>query len=469
MSSLPEKWMSCACERERPSGAWSRRAVIGGGVAAAAASLLPGRAAAQGEPSAEGVEVNPKAPGSARDYGFLPPRPASEKYVRPIMFPVLADPALGTVSWSDTYLAPRSDGRKHEGQDLLGKKMLKLLAVCDSTVVELRHQAGGNSLYLKGDDGWYYCYLHINNDDPGTDNGANQFKHAFAPGLAIGSRVLTGDLVGFVGDSGNAEAVGSMLHFEIRMPNAKWYNAAAVNAAYSLRVAEPAKLRPRVSDAAFTPHPNARAYAAAMATDFVGSVPSSGWLAAAEADLEGGVVSLDEFAESLLALPGATGVTAPTVRLYLGFFLRIPDYLGLDYWIRKVRSGTSLDTAASQFAAGSEFVRRYGDLDNPEYVTQLYRNLFARGPDPSGIDYWVRRLDGGAKRGWVMRQMCESDEYRRKTASQVRVIQVYMAMLQRAPDSSGYTYWSTRDGASPTGLQQLIKSIRTGAGYAARF
>lgn len=413
--------------------------------------------------------VEPAAPGTARDYGFLPPRPASEKHVRPIMFPVLADPVLGGVSWSDTYLAPRSDGRRHEGQDLLGKKMLKLLAACDSTVVELRRQAGGNSLYLKGDDGWYYCYLHINNDDPGTDNGANQFKHAFAPGLAVGSRVLTGDLVGFVGDSGNAEAVGSMLHFEIRMPNAKWYNAAAVNAAYSLNAAKPAKLRPRVSDAAFAPHPNAKAYATAMATDFVGSVPSPGWLTAAEADLEGAVVSLDKFAESLLALPGATRVTAPTIRLYLGFFLRIPDYPGLDYWIRKVRSGTSLDTAASQFAAGSEFTRRYGALGNSEYVTQLYRNLFARGPDPSGLDYWVRRLDGGAKRGWVMRQMCESDEYRRKTASQVRVIQVYMAMLRRAPDSSGYAYWSTKDGASPTGLQQLIKSIRTGAGYAARF
>ena len=226
------------------------------------------------------------------------------------------------------------------------------------TVVELRHQAGGNSLYLKGDDGWYYCYLHINNDDPGTDNGANQFKHAFAPGLAIGSR----------GAHRRANRLRrrqrqrrghrlALLHFEIRMPNAKWYNAAAVNAAYSLKAAEPAKLRARVSDAAFAPHPNATAYATAQATDFVGSVPSSGWLTAAEADLEGAVVSLDKFAESLLALPGATRVTAPTIRLYLGFFLRIPDYPGLDYWIRKVRAGTSLDTAASQFAAGSEFIR----------------------------------------------------------------------------------------------------------------
>jgi hypothetical protein len=385
------------------------------------------------------------------------------------MFPVLADPTLGTVSWSDTYLAPRSGGRLHEGQDLLGKKMLKLLAVCDATVVELRHQAGGNSLYLKGDDGWFYCYLHINNDDPGTDNGANQFKHAFASGLAIGSRVLQGDLVGFIGDSGNAEAVGSMLHFEIRMPNAKWYNAAAVNAAYSLNAATPAKLRPRVSNAVFAPHPNARALATAVANDFVGSVPSPNWLSTAEADLEGGVISPDGFIESVLGLAGAAQVTAPTIRLYLGFFLRVPDYSGLDYWIRRVRDGTPLDAAASQFAAGSEFQRRYGTLGNEDYVIQLYRNLFERDPDPSGLDYWARRLDTGSKRGWVMRQMCESSEYRRKTASQVRVIQVYTAMLRRAPDPSGYPYWTSKDATSASGLQQLIRSIRTGASYAARY
>jgi hypothetical protein len=51
--------------------------------------------------------------------------------------------------------------------------MLKLLSCVNGTIVELRHQAGGNSLYIKGDDGWYYCYLHINNDRPGTDDGSN--------------------------------------------------------------------------------------------------------------------------------------------------------------------------------------------------------------------------------------------------------------------------------------------------------
>jgi hypothetical protein len=162
-------------------------------------------------------------------------------------------------------------------------------------------------------------------------------------------------------------------------------------------------------------------------------------------------------------------VTAPAIRLYLGFFLRIPDYPGLDYWIRKVRAGTPLDAVASQFAAGPEFQRRYGALDNNGYVTQLYQNLFARDPDPGGLDYWVRRLDAGSKRGWVMRQMCESSEYRRTTASQVRVIEVYTGMLRRTPDPSGYSYWTSKDASSASGLQQLIRSIRTGASYAARF
>ncbi len=65
----------------------------------------------------------------------------------------------------------------------MGRKMQPLVSAVDGTVVVLRHQASGNSLYIKGDDGWYYDYLHINNDTPGTDDGANRFDHAFAPGL----------------------------------------------------------------------------------------------------------------------------------------------------------------------------------------------------------------------------------------------------------------------------------------------
>ncbi|WP_426570690.1 DUF4214 domain-containing protein [Aquihabitans sp. McL0605] len=462
--------MSCSChpDDEHQKRHLSRRLVLAGGLAVGLTPLLP-RVAGATDPD-PGLEGTDGATGAAtRDYGFLPPRPASEKYVRPIMFPVLPDATLGKATWSDTYLAPRSGGRLHEGQDLMGKKMLKLLAVTDGTIVELRHDTAGNSLYLKGDDGWYYCYLHINNDDPGTDNGANQFKYAFTTGMAIGKRVLKGEHIAYLGDSGNAEATGSHCHFEIRMPNAKWYNAAAVNAKYSLEAALPAKVRAKVADAAFAPLANASAFARQQSLDFLGLEPSAAWLQQAVGDLEGAVVGLDAFIEGMLAENGSTNITAPIIRLYLGYFLRIPDYGGLAYWIGKIRTGTKLDAAATQFANSREFIKSYGPLTNTAFVTKIYELLFTREPDAAGLAYWVQRLDNGASRGWVMRQMCESTEYKRKTDSQVRVIQVYTAMLNRAPDSSGYDYWAHKDAGIDTGLQQLIKSLRTGTTYASRF
>ncbi len=475
--------MSCSCHPDpdpRTSGL-SRRLVVAGGLAAGLAPFLPRAAGAQdvatfSDPGTAGTEPDPGLEGSetiptgsSRDYSFLPPRPAGEKHVRPMMFPVLPDATLGKATWSDTYLAARSGGRRHEGQDLMGKKMLKLLACVSGTIIELRHQTGGNSLYLKGDDGWYYCYLHINNDDPGTDNGKNQFKYAFAPGMATGKRVLKGDHIAYLGDSGNAEATGAHCHFEIRMPNAKWYNAAAVNAKYSLDAAEPAKVRAKVPNSAFAPLPNAAAFAKQQVADFLGIAPSAAFVAKATENLEGGAVTPDTFIADLLGHDGATKVTAPTIRLYLGFFLRIPDYSGLDYWIRKVRAGTPLDAAASQFVAGSEFTRRYGELNNTAYVTQLYRNLFERQPDPSGLDYWKRRLDGGAKRGWVMRQLCESPEYQRKTAARVQVIQVHAAMIKAAPTLDEYKRWADWSAAAPNGTVDMIKYLRTGSAYKTRF
>jgi hypothetical protein len=344
--------------------------------------------------------------------------------------------------------------------------------VCNATVVELRHQSSGNSLYLKGDDGWYYCYLHINNDDPGTDNAANQFKYAFAPGMAVGKRVLKGELVAYLGDSGNAEGTGAHLHFEIRMPNTKWYNAAAVNAAYSLTAAEPAKIRPKVTAEAFKPMSGVGAFVLTQSADFLGGKTDKAWSDRALEDLEGGVQTPDQFIANLLAHPAAAGVTAPAIRLYLGFFLRMPDYGGLDYWFRKVWAGTSLDVAASQFAGSSEFERRYGQLDDGEYLDLIYQNLFDRAPDPSGKDYWLRRLQGGMKRGAVMRFFCESSEYVRETASRVRTIQIHAAMVKRMPTSAEWTRWSDWDAALPDGnkgLQDLVKTLRTSEEYAARF
>ena len=143
--------------------------------------------------------------------------------VRAMTFPV-----AGGVKFSDTHGAPRSGGRSHQGQDLMGPKMTHLLAANDGTVTALRHDSSGlscNSLTITDADGWKYVYIHLNNDRPGTDDGANIFDQAFVKGLRRGSIVRAGEHIAYMGDSGNAEDAGSHLHFELHRPDGTVVNA----------------------------------------------------------------------------------------------------------------------------------------------------------------------------------------------------------------------------------------------------
>ena len=138
----------------------------------------------------------------------------------PILFPMEQ-----RVNWTDTFGAARSGGRTHAGNDLMAPKMTPLLAVVDGKIdwLNLTGQLSSyNSLpyyniLLRGDDGNDYFYIHLNNDTPGTDDGQGGVQYAYAPGLTNGTRVKAGDVIGYVGDSGNAEDVGSHLHFEIHL------------------------------------------------------------------------------------------------------------------------------------------------------------------------------------------------------------------------------------------------------------
>ena len=122
--------------------------------------------------------------------------------------------------FGDSYGDPRSGGRSHIGIDILADKMTPLVAVVDGkvTFAPVSEPYWGYTLHIRGDDGWEYRYLHLNNDTPGTDDNAGGFTYAFAPGISQGVRVTRGQLVAFIGDSGNAEWVTSHLHFEIHRP-----------------------------------------------------------------------------------------------------------------------------------------------------------------------------------------------------------------------------------------------------------
>jgi hypothetical protein len=133
--------------------------------------------------------------------------------MRAIHFPV-----EGEVHFTDDFGAPRV-GHTHQGNDVMGDRMQPLLSAVDGTVTKIitdRGGTGGNYLFITDAQGWEYRYLHVNNDTPGTDDGANPPEWRFA--VRVGQHVVAGQHVAWMGDSGNAETTAPHLHFEIRTP-----------------------------------------------------------------------------------------------------------------------------------------------------------------------------------------------------------------------------------------------------------
>lgn len=135
--------------------------------------------------------------------------------------PEIVFPVQGGAIFSDDFGDGRSGGRLHEGNDLKAAKMTPILAARGGTVVSaaMTEPSYGYMLSIAGDDGYKYNYLHINNDTPGTDDDQGGPQFAYAPGIERGSKVVPGQNIAWVGDSGNAEATVSHLHFEIRLPD----------------------------------------------------------------------------------------------------------------------------------------------------------------------------------------------------------------------------------------------------------
>jgi murein DD-endopeptidase MepM/ murein hydrolase activator NlpD len=126
------------------------------------------------------------------------------------------------VEFSDSWGAGRSGGRRHAGTDIMSPKGSWIVAVDDGIVERLEwNRISGWNIMIRHADGWTSHYLHLDNDHSGTDDGEGGREAAFAEGLEVGSFVKAGEVIGFVGDSGNAENTGSHTHFELHADGRK--------------------------------------------------------------------------------------------------------------------------------------------------------------------------------------------------------------------------------------------------------
>jgi hypothetical protein len=131
--------------------------------------------------------------------------------------PTLIFPVAGATTYIDDFGQPRAGG-KHEGNDLMATKKTPAIAVEAGKVKFWTTSASaGCMLYLYGVSGTMYEYIHLNNDlTMQNDNrGKCVAGVSYARGLKDGARVSAGQVIGYVGDSGDANGIHAHLHFEV--------------------------------------------------------------------------------------------------------------------------------------------------------------------------------------------------------------------------------------------------------------
>ena len=124
--------------------------------------------------------------------------------------PLRIFPIAAPASFVSSFADPRSGGRSHAGNDLFAERGAPLVAVDDGQIRSGRDPLGGNILNLYATDGTRYYYAHL---DAFTD-GTATLTDPPAPRM-----VRAGDVVGFLGSTGNAAATPPHVHFEIHPGN----------------------------------------------------------------------------------------------------------------------------------------------------------------------------------------------------------------------------------------------------------
>ena len=188
------------------------------------ARTAPGPIASPHPPSVIGATPPPVTTGDAGGTTASAPLPTASAPGRPgeqgtspgsLLIPVRGVPAH---QLQDTFNDARSQGRSHEAIDIMAPAGTPVLAVADGTIEKLfTSVAGGLTVYQFEPSGRYaYYYAHL---------------QGYAPGLAEKQALRRGDVIGYVGSTGNADPASPHLHFAVFElgPERRWWQGTAIN------------------------------------------------------------------------------------------------------------------------------------------------------------------------------------------------------------------------------------------------
>ncbi|MBD7988836.1 M23 family metallopeptidase [Luteimonas sp. Sa2BVA3] len=167
-----------------------------------------------------------RASGAIRPVAVPDPAPAATPAAvaaRPSAVPLPSDlvvPVQGVApsSLSPTFDDDRGEGRVHEALDIMAPAGTPVLAVADGHVEKLfDSDRGGLTMYQFEPTGRYaYYYAHL---------------ERYAPGLEEGAALRQGEVIGYVGSTGNADPAAPHLHFAIFLlgPEKRWWEGTPID------------------------------------------------------------------------------------------------------------------------------------------------------------------------------------------------------------------------------------------------
>lgn len=166
-------------------------------------------------PATTPVPADTSATPPAPDAGGAAPAPAPTSAAGALLLPVQG---INADQLQDTFTDARSEGRVHDAIDILAPNGTPVLAVADGTVEKLFDSVRGGLTVYQFEPSGRYCYYYAHLD-------------RYADGLAEKKTIKRGEVIGYVGSTGNASPEAPHLHFEIHVlgPEKQWWKGESIN------------------------------------------------------------------------------------------------------------------------------------------------------------------------------------------------------------------------------------------------